>query len=567
LEKSVERTQRTFIKLALGIPCGIILFVFIAWGGWHAYQRWEERHLVRRAAAYLSGGDVKSASLSARRALQLDEASVPAIRVLARVAEASDDRNAIDWRRKAADLEPNSTEDTLALANCALQFNDVATVEKALQRINQNARDTAEFHAAAARLADAKKQPAEVENHWARVVELAPQNKSYQWEFGLALLRTNEQAKKARGREILESLRGDEKQRAAATRALIVDLAAQHVDNQKLVALARELQNYPEATFSDRILHLDILRQLRAPEFTGYLSTVEKDAVSKPADLAVLISWMKASGMSLLAIDFARTLPDETLSKWPVPLAIAEAYAKLADWAALETWVKNKNWGQFEFMRHAYLALALRGQDKPVASDREWAAAQKEAEGRPQFLSMLTRAVADWHWEKEWVDLLWTLTKQPETQLEALHGLYQKYADAGDTLGLYRVLLRLAEIQPDDARAQNNLAQISLLLNADVERARKLAADLYRKEGSNPAYASTYAFALFSKGDTNGALKVMSALPEEQLRDPSLATYYGIILAAAGDSAKAREYLKIGASAKLLPEEKALLAKAESTAQ
>jgi predicted Zn-dependent protease len=567
LERSVERTQRTFIKLALGIPCGIILFVFIAWGGWHAYQRWEERHLVRRASAYLSGGDVRSASLSARRVLQLDEASVPAIRVLARVAEASDDWNAIDWRRKAADLEPNSTEDTLALANCALQFNDVVTAEKALQRINQNSWDTAEFHVAAARLAEAKKQRAEVENHWGRVVELVPQNKSYQREFGLALLRTNEQAKKARGREILESLRGDEKQRTAATRALIVDLAAQHVDNQKLVVLARELQDYPEATFSDRILYLDVLRQLRAPEFTGYLTTVEKDAASKPADLAVLISWMKASGMSLLAIDLARTLPEETLNKWPVPLSVAEAYARLADWAALETWVKNKNWGQVEFMRHAYLALALRGQDKPVASDQELAAAQKEAGGRPQFLSMLTRAVADWRWEKEWVDLLWTLTKQPETQLEALHRLYQKYADGGDTLGLYRVLVRLAEIQPDDARTQNNLAQISLLLNADVERARKLAADLYRKERSNPAYASTYAFALFSKGDTNGALKVISALPEQQLRDPSLAAYYGIILAAAGDSAKAREYLKIGASAKLLPEEKALLAKAESTAQ
>jgi predicted Zn-dependent protease len=567
VEKSVERTQRTYIKLALGILIGFVLSVFLCWGGCRLYSMVESQHLSRRGAAYLSGGDLRQAALSARRALQLDETSVPAIRVLARVAEASDDRNAIDWRRKAADLEPNSTEDTLALANCALQFNDLATAEKTLQRINQNARDTAEFHAAAARLANAKKQPAEVENHWGRVVGLAPQNKSYQLESGLALLRTNEQAKKARGRETLESLRGDEKQRAAATRALIVDLAAQHVDNQKLVVLARELQDYPEATFSDRILYLDILRQLRAPEFTPYLTTVEKDAASKPADLAVLISWMKASGMSLLAIDFARTLPDETLSKWPVPLAVAEAYAKLADWAALERWVKNKNWGQFEFMRHGYLALALREQDKSVASDQEWTTAQKEAEGQPQFLSMLTRAVVDWRWEKERVDLLWTLTKQPESQLEALHGLYQKYADAGDTLGLYRVLARLAEIQPDDAGAQNNLAQISLLLNANVERARKLAAELYRKEGSNPAYASTYAFALFRKGDIHGALKVMSALPEEQLRDPSLAAYYGIILAAAGDTAKAREYLKIGASAKLLPEEKALLAKAESRAQ
>jgi hypothetical protein len=66
LEEPVERTERTFIKLALAIPCGIILFVFIAWGGWQAYGHWEERHLVRRAAAFLSGGDVKSAALSAQ---------------------------------------------------------------------------------------------------------------------------------------------------------------------------------------------------------------------------------------------------------------------------------------------------------------------------------------------------------------------------------------------------------------------------------------------------------------------------------------------------------------------
>jgi hypothetical protein len=83
LEKSLERTQRTFIKLALGIPCAIILFIFIAWGGWQTYQRWEERHLVRRAAVYLSGGDVKSASLSARSALQINSNSARAMRIMA----------------------------------------------------------------------------------------------------------------------------------------------------------------------------------------------------------------------------------------------------------------------------------------------------------------------------------------------------------------------------------------------------------------------------------------------------------------------------------------------------
>jgi Flp pilus assembly protein TadD len=118
---------------------------------------------------------------------------------------------------------------------------------------------------------------------------------------------------------------------------------------------------------------------------------------------------------------------------------------------------------------------------------------------------------------------------------------------------------------PEDARIQNNLAQISLLLNVDVRRARKLAAELYRKEGSNPGYASTYAFALYTNGDSKGALKIMNGLNENQLHEPSLAAYYGVFLAAAGDTARAQEYLRLGTSAKLLPEENALIAKAQSS--
>jgi hypothetical protein len=55
--------------------------------------------------------------------------------------------------------------------------------------------------------------------------------------------------------------------------------------------------------------------------------------------------------------------------------------------------------------------------------------------------------------------------------------------------------------------------------------------------------------------------------PKSNCAIPHSPRIYGIFLATAGDRAKAGEYLKIGASAKLLPEEKALLAKAESRAQ
>jgi hypothetical protein len=84
LEMSVERNQRTVIKLLLGTLCAVVLFVFLCWGGWHYYARFEARHLVRRAAAYLGAGDLKDASLSARRALQLDPNRASTVRMVAK---------------------------------------------------------------------------------------------------------------------------------------------------------------------------------------------------------------------------------------------------------------------------------------------------------------------------------------------------------------------------------------------------------------------------------------------------------------------------------------------------
>ena len=151
--------------------------------------------------------------------------------------------------------------------------------------------------------------------------------------------------------------------------------------------------------------------------------------------------------------------------------------------------------------------------------------------------------------------------------MEALQTLYTLYSKKNQTQGLYRVMVRMVEVDPDDLKVQNNLAQISLLLNADRERARKLAADLYQKEPTEPTYVSTYAFSLYANGETNAALKVMGKLSEDQLKQPALAAYYGIFLAAAGKTSEAREYLALGQQAQLLPEEKALVERAETAAK
>jgi tetratricopeptide (TPR) repeat protein len=283
--------------------------------------------------------------------------------------------------------------------------------------------------------------------------------------------------------------------------------------------------------------------------------------------LASLFSWMSDHENATAAIEFAKTLPAQSVGKWPVAPTLAAAYASLPDWPGLERLTSTTEWSPFDFLRHAYLSRALRGQGKKLPSEQEWIAAQKEASTQPQSLLVLARSAAAWGWETETVDLLWVLAKSEDTRLEALQTLYQHYAKRGDTTGLYRTLLRLMEVLPNDLALQNNFAQISLLIGADVERARKVAAETRSKEPGNGAFVATYAFSLYTSGDVKGALQTMDRLSPDQLRDPSVAVYYGVVLAAAGQKEKAREYLQRAAEATLLPEEKALVEKAHSTLQ
>lgn len=564
LEKSVERTQRTYIKLALGIPLGIVLMILLCWGGWRAYASWEEGHQLRRARAFIEGGGFKPATLCARRALQLNAKSTSAMRVMADIGERLHDSAALDWRRKIVELEPHSTGDILALANCAVQFGNADAAESALEGVEANQRDTAPYHAAVARLAVARKNFAQAGREWSEAMRLEPDNESYQMQFALSRLELADEALRREGSQVLEKLRGSSASRSAATRSLIFDGVAHRRNTLELRGLANDLQNYPDSTFSDRLIYLDILRFLNDPEYAAYLTKIEKDASEKPSDLAALISWMAGKDMSIVAIDFAKSLPQKLLENWPVPRAMAEAYAKTSDWGALENLTAKTNWEQIDFLRRAYFTRALRGLGKSVAAEHEWTGAVKDASAQPQSLLLLMRNASSWGWETEAVDLLWQLAKHPETQGEALQTLYSLHAKNNNTQGLYRVLVRLAEVNPDDLKVLNNLAQISLLLNADRERARKLAADLYRKKPLEPAFASTYAFSLYTKGDIGGAIKVMSTLSDDQLKEPAVAAYYGVFLAAAGQTPRARDYLEIGKRANLLPEEKALMNRAEA---
>jgi hypothetical protein len=561
METAHRKTERFYLRLLLGLFVGIVLLIAVFWGGHDLYARWQERRLVRRANVAFQKGDDAAASLAARAVLQIKPNSAPATRVMAELAEKAGNRAALDFRHKVVDLDPHSVEDALAWARSALQFNEPALAEQALSGIDEAGRQQAGFHAVAGALAQIKKDDATANREWQLAVQLDPSDTTYQRRLGELQLQSANRDQHDAGKTTLTKLRDDPKQRAAATRALIADAAARHAGNQELLALARDLQSYPEATNGDRLNYLDFLHQIDSSEFASYLSKLEGSVASNPTDLAALLEWMSQNKLNLLALDYIKGIPAETLNKWPVPITVAELYSRLNDWRKLEEVTRNSNWQYGEFMRHAYLARALRAQDKLAPTEHEWALATKGAENQSSSILALIRLTVEWRWDKEMVDLFWSLTTDPEKQKEAVRTLYQYYAQTQNTQGLHRVLVRWAELDPNDLNVQNNLAQVSLLLDADRDQAQKTAAELYRKEPANPAYITTYAYSLLTKGNTKDAAKVMNSLTPDQLRDPAVGAYYGICLAATHDE-KARDFLAAGQKATLLPEEKRLIDKA-----
>jgi predicted Zn-dependent protease len=562
VEISHARTERLYVNFAVGGFLAILLLVAMIFGGRKFYVRWQERQLTHRAVAALEQSDATTASLALRALLELKPTSVLAARMMADLAEKAGNRSALDWRRKVVQAQPGSIDDLIAWARCAVQFNDLATAEKALALVKQSDRDRADYHVTSALLAQSRQQAKEADGEWSRAIQLAPDEKAYRLQLGALRLRAKEENRHQSGKAMLTALRSDVKQRAAATRALIADGLDRQEDAHELLQLGRDLENYPEATLSDRLLYLQVVRQLNDPQFASYLSDLESRVAGNAVDLAELINWMSQNNLSLLVLDFTKGLPRDRLEQWPVSLALIDVYTRLNDWSRVEQVATPAKWQQFDFLRRAYLARALRAEEKTVAADHEWVEAVKSASDSSESLLNLARLASEWNWNNQAVDLLWQLSRNAETRAEALRTLYAYYTKTKDTQGLYRVLLRMSEIDSSDPKVQNNLAQISLLLDIDRDRARKMAEAVYRKEPSNVAFATTYAFSLYKNGDPKGAVAIMSNLQREQLREPEVAAYYGIFLSAAGDAEKAKQYLERGSTAKLLPEEKAVLAKA-----
>jgi Flp pilus assembly protein TadD len=562
-EFSLQKTEHIYVKLTVGIIGALVLLVAVSWGGHRFYLHWQERKLMRQAHVAFDKSDFRWAALAAQRAYAVDSTSIDACRTLADIAERQNNVEAIEWRRRAVAITPSSLPDQLALARTALHFSQSKIAAGALAQIPASAQNTADYQAVAAHLALTQDDLPTAGRHLREAVRLAPNDPHRQLELAEFQLRSENRAEREEGHVLATRLLSDARVQIDAFHVLI-DAALRRADSSTAIELAKKLDAHPDATVTDRLLALGILRQFKDPAFTGVLTRLESESTAS-ADRAVkLISWMNSHGLALLAIDWSKRLPPEMLGSVALRFALADAYVQLRDWKPLQELLQRGSWDRAESLRLALQAKISRETGDASGFEKSWAGAVENAGDDPEKLKILQTLAFQWNWSEKGAAVLWTLAANHATEQEALQGLYNYYAAARDTQGLHRTLVRLIDLMPNDLTVKNNFAQISLLLNAEPARALVVARQVHEAQPQNAAFASTYAFGLFQNGDIAGALKVMNALTPEQLRDPSVAAYYGVVLAGAGRKPEAAHYLDEAGKAKLLPEEERLVAQARA---
>jgi predicted Zn-dependent protease len=569
---SLLRRQIRLPRPALAVAgSAIVLFLsaFVVIYGSKLYENWRENRLLDRANALLQAGKLSKAAQITRELLGRHPDSLPALSILAETAEKQNLEEAISWRERIARLRPNDAESQLNYASAALRFGQLNVAREALNRVSPRDRDSAAFHVVAGWLAHAEGNLAEQEEQFAAAVNKQPTNDLYQFNLAALQIRSKDAEKSKNARDTLERLAKVAPYRTGALRALLND-AVERNDLKGADNFAQQLQMSPDVTFGDYLLCLNFYRKLDEKKFQLLLEKVKPFAARNPSDLASLIEWMNQNGVPGDVVKWVDKLPPAELSSPPASVAVADAYATVKNWSHLRRWTRRGNWGDAEYLRFAYEAIAVRhlrsGSGSTATSGFEslWQSAGELADGQPDREVTLARLATKWQLEDQAEDLWLRVEENPTRRREALDNLRRLYRANNETTRLHEVLRRLHESSPNEASITADLARLGLTLDQDTERSHQLAKEAYDHAPNEIICAVTYAFSLHRLGRNAEALAIIESLPPDRLHDPHTAIYVALIMVQANQLDGAKEYIAVAENGKLYPEEKKLLEEAKT---
>ena len=566
--------QRRFwpARLAVLTTALVIAFLlgalFVSYGS-KLYEDWRQNRLLHRAAALLQEGKLTEASQTARELLARHPDSLQALYILAEAAEQQNLEETVWRREQIARLLPKDPDSQLNLASAALRFGKLDLAREALDRVATADRDRAAFHVVAGWLARAEGNLAEQEEQFAAAVKKEPSNDLYQFNLAALRIHSSDAEKSAKARHTLQRLSKVAPYRTGALRALLNDAVGRN-DLAAADNFAQQLQMSPEVTFGDYLLCLNFYRKLDEKKFRPLLEKVKPFAARNSSDLASLMDWMNQNGLAGDVVKWIDKLPSAHLGSPPTSIAAADAYATVKNWSRLKRWTRTGLWGDSEFLRVAYQAIATRqsqsrnGGAANTEFETLWRSAEQLTNDQPEHALALARLASKWEFENESEELWQRVAENPPMRREALEALRRLYRTKDETGKLYDVLQRLHETSPNEAPITADLARLGLNLEQNTERSHQLAKEAYDRAPKEVNCAVTYAFSLSRLGRNSEGLAIMGNLPPDQLHDQHAAVYVALLLAEASQLDGAQEYITAADNGKIYPEEKKLLDEAKT---
>ena len=560
-----QLTGGRLVVTAAGLAIAFLVGVLVANYGSKLYKNWRERRSLQEATTFLQEGKFSEAARMAQEVVRRHPDSLVALSILADTAERQNLEEAVAWRERVARLVPKDPESQLNLASAALRFGKLDLAREALNRVSSGDRDSAPFHVVAGWLARAEGNFAEQEEQFAAAVKEEPKNDLYQFNLAALQIRSKDTEKSNNARDTLERLTSIAPYRTGALRALLND-AVERNDRTAADGFAQQLQMSPEVTFGDYLLCLNFYRKLDEKKFRQVLEKVKPFAARNASDLASLIDWMNQNGLAGDVVKWIDKLSTAQLSSPPTSVAVADAYASVKNWSRLKRWTRSGNWGDDEYLRLAYDAIAERhvrsGNDSEF--DTLWRSADELSQHEPERELTLARLAAKRQLENQ-AEALWVRVEEnPTMRREALDNLRQLYRARDDTIKLYAVLRRLHESSPNEAPITADLARIGLDLGENIESSHQLAREAYDRAPNEVNCAVTYAFSLHRLGRNAEALAIIQSLAPEQLHDQHAAVYVALVLAKGNELEGAKDFIAAAEKGKLYSEEKKLLEEAKT---
>lgn len=551
------RKSTALLLLSLPLILGGLAALWIY--GRPAYRQAKEARFQRQAEAAYARQDYRAAWLNGHQTLRLNVSNLTTLRMLVDIASRVQSPTELDLRRRLVEIEPALTNQLLlVVASLRTQRPPYPVAAQVLEDLAATASNTPSYHVLAAELALKLHRLDTAAHHFQQAAALEPTNRLHQINLAVLRLSATNAPDAARARSQLAASADDPAHGSLALSWLVQDAQRQR-DFPAATRFSERLLARPDASLTDRLRHLDLLVEAAGPPFTNYLASLQRQTATNAHDAFELAAWLVAHDQPETALNWLQSLPEALRTEQPLPIAIADALLALRRWPQATRFLEGPLWGEYEYLRSAFLSETARQLQQTLSGDVHWRDAVRQAGDRLSALTHLANLARDWHLTRERTDLLWQIVERFPRQRWALRELEEIYQQARNLRGLARVYERQLSYEPDSPILRNNLAAANLLLNQSLVEAADTAQALHTQHPGNPVIAGTHAFALHKRGRSADGLAVLSQLPPHFLQIPGVAVYHAVLLAANGQTNAARASAALARRGELLPEELELL--------